>query len=118
MPFGLHSAPATFQRMINHALQNCWPFARVYIDDTVIFSRSWEEHLVHLREVFTCLQSAKLTIKVSKCQLGRKEVRYLGHVIGGGTVRPDPQKIEAANDYPQPGSKKEVRAFLGLAGYY
>ena len=118
MPFGLHSAPATFQRMINHALRNCWPFARAYIDDIVIFSRSWEEHLVHLREVFTCLQTAKLTIKVSKCQFGRKEVRYLGHVIGGGTVRPDPQKIEAVNNYPQPGSKKEVRAFLGLAGYY
>ena len=118
MPFGLHSAPATFQRMINHTLRDCWPFARAYIDDIVIFSRSWEEHLVHLQGVFTCLQTAKLTINVSKCQFGRNEVRYLGHVIGGGTVRPDPQKLEAVNNYPKPVSKKEVRAFLGLAGYY
>ena len=118
MPFSLHSAPATFQRMINHVLRDCWSFARAYIDDIVIFIRSWEEHLVHLREVFTCLKAARLTINVSKCQFGKNEVRYLGHVIGGGTVRPDPQKLEAVNNYPVPVSKKEVRAFLGLAGYY
>ena len=92
MQFGLHSASATFQRMINHTLRDCWQFARAYIDDIVIFSQSWEEHLTHLQKVFSCLQTAKLTINVSKCQFGRNEVRYLGHVIGGGTVRPDPQK--------------------------
>ena len=118
MPFGLHSAPATFQRMMNHTLRDCWHFARAYLDDIVIFSRSWEEHLVHLRKVLTCLQTAKLTINASKCQFGKDEVHYLGHVIGGGTVKPDPQKLEAVNNYPRPVSKKEVRAFLGLAGYY
>ena len=90
MQFGLHSAPATFQRMINHTLRDCWQFARAYIDDIVIFSQSWEEHLTHLRKVFSCLQTAKLTINVSKCQFGRNKVQYLGHVIGGGTLRPDP----------------------------
>ena len=59
---------------------------------------------------------AKLTINVSKCQFGRSEVRYLGHVIEGGKVRPGPQKLEAACE--QPVSKKDVRAFLGLTGYY
>ena len=59
MPFGLHSAPATFQRMINHTLRDCWQFARAYIDDIVIFSWSWEEHLTYLQKVFSCLQMAK-----------------------------------------------------------
>ena len=84
MPFSLHSAPTTFRRMIYHTLRDCWQFATAYIDDIVIFSQSWEEHLTHLRKVFSCLQM----INVSMCQLGRNEVRYLGHVIGGGTVRP------------------------------
>ena len=118
MPFGLHSAPATFQRLINHVLRDCWSFSRAYIDDIVVFSRSWEEHLVHLGQVLRSLQRAQLTINVSKCQFGRSEVKYLGHVIGGETVKPDPQKLAAVKHYPQPGSKKEVRAFLDLTGYY
>ena len=118
MPFGLHSAPATFQRMMNYVLRDCWSFARAYIDDIVIFSRSWQEHIGHLRQVFNCLQEAQLTVNLSKCQFGKSEVHYLGHVIGRGTVKPDPQKLEAVNSYPVPVSKKEVRAFLGLAGYY
>ena len=118
MPFGLHSAPATFQRMINHVLRDCWSFARAYIDDIVVFSGSWEEHLTHLHKVLHCLEVANLTIKMSKCQFGRVEVHYLGHVIGGGEVRPDPEKLSAVRDYPTPISKKQVRAFLGLAGYY
>jgi len=100
MPFGLHSAPATFQRMINHVLRDCWSFARAYIDDIVVFSRSREEHLTHLHRVLECLQKAQLTVNMAKCQFGKSEVHYLGHVIGGGTVKPDPQKIEAVNNYP------------------
>ena len=65
-----------------------------------------------------CLQGANLTIKLSRCQFGRSEVHYLGHMIGEGRVKPDPQKLNAVRDYPTPTSKKEVRAFLGLAGYY
>ena len=118
MPFGLRSAPATFQRMINHVLRDCWSFARAYIDNIVVFSSSWEEHLTHLHKVLNCLQEANLTIKMSKCQFGRIKVHYLGHVIGGGQVKPDPRKLEAVRGYPTPVSKKQVRAFLGLAGYY
>ena len=116
MPFGLHSAPATFQRMINHVLRDCWSFARAYIDDIVVFSSSWEEHLTHLHKVLNCLQVANLTIKMSKCQFGRIKVHYLGHVIGGGQVKPDPGKLEAVRDYPTPVSKKQVRAFWDLQG--
>ena len=118
MPFGLHSAPATFQRMINHVLRHCWSFARAYIDDIMVFSSSWEEHLTHLHKILNCLQEANLTIKMSKCQFGRIKVHYLGHVIGGGQVKPDPRKLEAVRDYLTPVSKKQVRTFLGPAGYY
>ena len=119
MPFGLHSAPATFQRMINHILQDCWSFARAYIDDDiVVFSSSWDEHLTHLHKVMNCLHVANLTINMSKCQFWRAKVHYLGRVIGGGQVTPDPQKLDAVRNYPTPVSKRQVRAFLGLAGYY
>ena len=118
MPFGLHNAPATFQRMINYVLRDCQKFARAYIDDIVIFSHSWEEHMVHMREVLSKLQEAGLTLKLNKCQFGQREVHYLGHCISNGQVRPDPIKLQAIGDYPVPIKKKNVRAFLGLAGYY
>ncbi|XP_064389549.1 uncharacterized protein LOC135337548 [Halichondria panicea] len=118
MPFGLHNAPATFQRTMNRVLEGCEEFAGCYIDDLVVYSKSWEEHLQHLQVVLERLQAAKLTLKPRKCQFGRREVRYLGHVIGGGKVRPDPQKLQAVAEYPRPQTKKDVRAFLGLVGYY
>jgi len=99
MPFGLYSSPATFQRMINHVLRDCWPFARVYLDDIVMFSGSWKEHHHHLCQDLECLHKAKFAINMSKCQFGKSEVHYLGHVIGGGIVKPDPQKPEAVSNY-------------------
>ena len=88
MPFGLHTAPATFQRLMNWVLKKCRGFAQSYIDDVVVYSNSWEEHLQHLREVLCCLQKAGLTLKLSKCQFGLNKVHYLGHVIGNGSSFP------------------------------
>ena len=118
MPFGLHTAPATFQRLMNELLRGCQGFAGAYLDDIVIFSCSWEEHLHHLSEVFTVLQNAGLTIKPIKCQFAHGQVHYLGHIIGGGSIRPDPSKVEAVLAYQRPVTKKDVRSFLGLIGYY
>ena len=118
MPFGLHSAPATFQRMMNHVLRGCEQFAGAYLDDVIIHSKTWQEHLQHLQEVFRRLENAGLTVKVQKCQFGQAEAQYLGHVIGGGRVKPDPGKLRAVGSYPRPLTKKDVRAFLGLVGYY
>ena len=84
----------------------------------IIFSRSWDVHLDHLREVFRTLQESGLTLKVSKCQFEKKEVHYLGHVIGTGAVNPDPAKIKCIREHPQPQTKRDVKAFLSLAGYY
>ena len=76
MPFGLHTAPATFQRLMNELLRDCQQFSGAYLDDVVIFSSSWADHLNHLSEVFTCLCGAGLTVKPSKCRFAFKEVQY------------------------------------------
>ena len=90
----------------------------IYIDDLVIHSQTWAEHLQHLWEVLNQLQRANLTLKVGRCQFRRGEVHYLRHVVGGGKVRPDPNKLKAVAEYPHPRVKKDVRAFLGLVGNY
>ena len=118
LPFGLHNAPATFQRMMNDVLRDCWSFSGAYIDDVVVFSKSWEEHVGHLREVLTRLKLANLTVKLKKCQFGGAKVHYLGHVIGGGQIHPEEEKVKAVREYPRPVVKKDVRSFLGLVGYY
>ena len=118
MPFGLHSAPATFQRTMNFILQECQSFSRAYIDDVAVFSGNWDDHISHLRTVFQQLQSAGLSVKLKKCQFGQSKVHYLGHRIGGGSIEPEPQKVQAVLNYPRPITKKDVRAFLGLIGYY
>ena len=118
MPFGLHNAPATFQRLMNRVLQGCQSFAQAYIDDIVVYSRTWEEHLQHLRKVFNCLLQAGLTLKLPKCQFGLTKVHNLGHIIGNGELLPDPQKLEAVKGFRIPETKSEVNSFIGLTSYY
>ncbi|XP_063955624.1 uncharacterized protein LOC135154209 [Lytechinus pictus] len=118
MPFGMQGAPATFQRLIDRVLRVASDYATAYIDDIIVFSKTWKEHLTHLREVLDRLRDAGLTVKPSKCKFARQEVLYLGFVLGGGSVRPEPAKIEAVVNSAQPVTKTDVRAFLGLTGYY
>ena len=118
MPFGLQGAPATFQRMMDRLLEGLREFSGAYLDDLVIFSRSWEEHLQHLGTVFARLWEAGLTAKPKKCQFGMSQCVYLGHVVGEGCVRVEKSKVEAVRGLPTPQTKREVRAFLGLTGYY
>lgn len=118
MPFGLQGAPATFQRMVDKILNGLNDFAGAYIDDVIVFSRSWSEHLQHLETVLRKIQQAGLTIKRKKCQFGMAECGYLGHVIGSGKVCPEVAKIQAVKNFEQPTSKTRVRSFLGLTGYY
>ncbi|KAJ1099275.1 hypothetical protein NDU88_004377 [Pleurodeles waltl] len=92
MPFGLKNAPTTFQRLVNGVLACKDPFCAAYLDNIAIYSSSWEEHLLHFREVLQALQLASLTIKASKCQIG--SVVYLEYLVGGGKVQPLQAKIE------------------------
>ena len=95
MPFGLKGAPSTFQRLMDKVLAPCHQFAAAYIDDIVIYSETWEEHLDHLRQVLQLLKEAGLTAKPSKCYLAMFKCGYLGHVVGGGEVQLDEAKIVA-----------------------
>lgn len=119
MPFGLCNAPATFQRLMERCLgHKNFESVLLYLDDVIIFSKSYEDHLRHLAEVFQVLIKHGLKIKPSKCHLMKPRVNYLGHVVSAEGVMPDPEKISAVQDWPTPTTVKEVRSFLGFAGYY
>ena len=118
MPFGLRNGPAVFQRMMDKILHQDLDHCRVYIDDIVVFSPSWEQHCQHLSRVLERLRAAGLTANVSKCQWGKQQFEFLGHVVGVGLVSPSECKTLALKEFQQPTSKKGIRQFLGLAGYY
>jgi len=119
MPFGLCNAPATFQALMNDVLR---PFLRrfvlVFFDDILIYSRTWADHLRHIRAVLSELQRQQLFLKRAKCAFASTSVAYLGHVISEAGVAMDPAKVQAVRDWPTPRSARAVRGFLGLAGYY
>lgn len=118
LPFGLHGAPSTFQRMIDQILKGTEDFAAAYLDDIVIFSETWEHHLQHVKEVLSRIKAAGLTIRPDKCSIAKAETTYLGHVLGHGVIRPQVGKIEAIKLANRPSTKKQVRSFLGLVGWY
>ena len=118
MPFGLKGAPATFQRLVDRVLQGLEEFSGAYIDDIIVFSKLWTDHVRHLQAVLGRLQLAGLTVKTSKCHFGVTACSYLGFVVGGGWVKPEPSKVQAVLNFPTPTDKTGVRAFLGLTGYY
>ena len=119
MPFGLRNAPSCFQRLMEYVLRGLnWRIALIYLDDVLVYSRTFEEHLQHLRLVFDRFREAGLKLKPKKCFFGQKDVKFLGQVISTEGVQPDPAKIEAIKEYPVPRKVKDVRAFLGLANYY
>lgn len=88
MPFGLQGAPATFQRLMDKLLQDTRDFSAAYLEDVVIISETWEDHLHHLCQVLQRIKSTGLTINTQKCALAKREVQFLGFVIGDGVIRP------------------------------
>ena len=118
MPFGLQGAPASFQRLMDGVLEGVHEFAAAYLDDVVIYSNNWQDHMYHLKQVLGRIREAGLTINPKKCSLAKKEVSYLGYVIGNGVIRPQVEKVEAIRSCTPPTTKKKVRSFLGLMGWY
>lgn len=118
MPFGLQGAPATFQRLMDHVLRDVGDFSAAYLDDVVVFSQSWEEHRFHLQQVLQRIQAAGLTINPHKCAVAQREVAYLGYIIGFGKIKPQLGKVEAIHSFPVPTTKRKVKSFLGLVGWY
>ena len=119
LPFGLTNAPATFMHLMHQALR---PFldecALVFLDDILIYSKTLEEHEQHVRRVLDALREQKLYAKESKCEFFKHEVEFLGHRVGQDGVRMMEDKVEAIREWPTPRSVRDVRAFLGTAGYY
>jgi len=119
MPFGLCNAPATFQRLMDIALSGLnFETCLVYLDDVIIFGNDLDQHIERLRQVLQRLREAHLKLKPSKCQLLRKTVSFLGHVMTPDGVAVDPSKVEDVAAWPVPERLTEVRAFLGLCSYY
>ena len=103
---------------MDEILSGLHEFAVAYLDDILIHSQTWEQHLDHLNIVFEKLREAGLTVKERKCTFGSESCEYLGHVVGNGTVRPMDCKVASVRDFNVPLTKKDVRSFLGLCGYY
>ncbi|UYV75954.1 K02A2.6-like [Cordylochernes scorpioides] len=119
MPFGLCNAPATFERMMDNVLMGLkWNICLCYLDDIVVYSDTFEEHLERLSKVLSCLQQAGLTINPDKCLFGSTRIKILGHVVDKDGIQPDSEKVEAIKKFPVPKSVCDIQSYLGLCSYY
>ncbi|MBW0551178.1 hypothetical protein O181_090893 [Austropuccinia psidii MF-1] len=120
MPFGIKNAPSHFQIMLNvifpEELSEGWLI--IYIDDIIVCSKPWEEHVYRLSRVLTKIQSVNMEISLKKCHFGFKELKELGHVVSGLSLGIDKNKVVAVLLKPMAQDKKEIQSFLGFAGDY
>ena len=119
MPFGLTNAPSTFMSLMNHVFRSCiGKFVVVYFDDILVYSRTLDDHVVHLREVFNTLKENSLYANFEKCSFCMDSVVFLGFVVGAHGIRVDEEKVKAIREWPTPRNANEVRSFHGLASFY
>jgi len=111
MPFGLSNAPGTFRRLVRKVCTGFEMFTGAYLDDTIIFSNTWEEHLEHLKLVFDRIRQASLTLRKTKFVFTFADVEYFGHVVGLGKVAPRSVTVEAILEFKRPTDKKQLRSF-------
>ena len=117
MPVGLINASSTFQRLIDKVLENI-KFAKAYIDDIIVYSRSWEEHVEHLSAVLDRVLASGLKLKLKKCVFAASKIAVLGSIVSEDGVHPDPEKLVAMKDLPAPHDVPSIRRFMGMANYY
>ena len=119
MPFGLTNAPVAFMDLMNRVFRQYLDrFVIVFIDDILVYSKSDELHIKHLKIVLRTLREARLYAKLSKCEFWLNSIGFLGHVVSAEGISVDPQKVEAVLNWGRPTTVTEIRSFLGLAGYY
>ena len=117
MPFGMKNDPATFQRMVNKLIRDI-DGCEGYIDDVVICNDNWSDHIHQIKRFFQIMREAKVTINLMKSEFSKATVKYVGHIVGQGQVRPLGAKIQTIAKFSIPTSRKELARFLGMAGYY
>lgn len=115
LPFGLKNAPAIFQRILSGIIRrnNLDEFCINYIDDILIFSKNWDEHIQHIERFFTIITIEGFKLKLSKCLFGALSVKYLGHKIEENKVSPANENLIAIKNLPRPTDKSGVRSILG-----
>lgn len=119
MGMGLVNAPSTFQRLMDSILAGLqFEVCLIYLDDLIVFSKTFEEHLQRLRLVLQKLKENNLRLKSSKCSFLKNELEYLGHTVSAQGVKPQDEKIRAVAEYPTPKTVRDVRSFLGFVGFY
>ena len=119
LPFGLKQAPPLFQKMMNTILQDSiGKHVFVYLDDIVIFSNNFDEHLIHLRQILSLLKENNLKANISKCHFCLKQLKLLGRIVSEKGISTDPSLIEAMVNFPTPKSQTNVRSFLALCNHY
>ncbi|CAF0897104.1 unnamed protein product [Adineta steineri] len=119
LPQGVTNGPATFQRVINHVLgRTRWKYALAYIDDVIIYSKTFEEHLSHLKEICQLLKDTRFRLNPEKCEIARTQTEYLGHQITNGEIRPSPHNINGLLNTRVPQTADEACKFVKAAEYY
>ena len=118
MPFGIRTASNSFQRMADELLRPHSDYACAYIDDTAVFSGGWVEHLNHLERVLSVFARVGMTLRLTKCKFGLPWVIFIGHEVGSGTREMVQSKVEAIRAIPELHTKKLLRSFLGMCGFY
>ena len=119
MPFGLNNAAGTFQRTMELALQGLqWVICLIYIDDIVVFGRTFDEHISRVEEVLKRIKAAGLKLKADKSNMFQTSVLFLGHIVSADGVKPNPTNIAKVVDWPRPKTAKQIRQFVALGSYY
>lgn len=120
LPFGLKTAPAIFQRILSNILRKykLSDFAVNYIDDILIFSKSFEQHINHLKQLLEAIKKEGFKLKFQKCTFASDSVKYLGHIIQNNSVKPLKDNLISIKNFPIPKTQKNVRQFLGKINYY
>jgi hypothetical protein len=119
LPFGLCNAVSLFQRLQDRILAGLnWFSCLVYLDDIAVFGKNFQEHLERLRAVFERMRAAGLKFNPDKCHLFQRQIAFLGYVVSQTGVSPDPKKVETILSWPQPTNVTELRAWIGIIGYY
>lgn len=119
LSFGLCNAPASFQRAMDSVFADIkWDSVFVYLDDIIVFSKTFEDHLKHLREVLSRARKVDLQFKIKKCFFAKEKLQYLGHTVSADGITPDEANTDKIRRFPVPNSKKSLRSWLGLVQYY